>query len=659
MTPDGSQSGAGRPRPSRRTVLRWAAAGAVAAALVGAVVFWVVAGRGRPPPAPPLPTSPPVEDPRVAYAGPFLNVRPEVGYVGDDRCAECHREIAASYHRHPMARSLTPIAPLAPEQFYGTDRHNPFEAAGSRFRVERVGDGVHHRQTRLDESGRPLYENDMEVRYAIGSGVHGYSYLTDWGGRVGGFIFQTPISWFEQKKIWDLSPRFPIQYVTGRPVRPDCLYCHANRTRPVAGGVNHFAEPLFQGYGIGCERCHGPGERHVRDPGKNPTALFDATIVNPARLGPSLRESVCNQCHLEGVARIARRGRDPTDFRPGLPLGEFLAVFVRTTAGGADRRAVNHVEQMEQSGCFRGGPARERIGCISCHDPHVFLAPEERVAHYRQACLNCHEAKHRGCSVPVTTRRRTSPEDSCVQCHMPSYAAADIAHTASTDHRIPRRPTPSGESEPDSPLSLALLHRDGRDEADAEYGRDLGLALVEKVLEKGSSAAAADTAKAVALVDKAAKDFPDDAPTLEAKGRLAILQNRPADALASFEACLARAPEWETALIGAGLTAKALGKPDAGLDYWRRAVEVDPYSALSQGELAGLLATRGRWDEAAGHAEQWVRLDPDNSEARKLSIRCRLKTRDRARAEAELTTLKGLQPGWDADLDHWFDLQQR
>ena len=302
MTTDGSQSGPGRPRPGRRTFRGWAAA-AVAAALVGAAVFWA-AGRGRRPAAPPLAISPPVEDPRVAYAGPFLNVRPEVGYVGDDRCAECHQEIAASYRRHPMARSLTPIARLAQEQSYGADRHNPFETAASRFLVERVGDGVHHRQTRLDEAGRSLYENDQEVRYAIGSGVHGYSYLTDRDG----FVFQTPISWFEQKRIWDLSPRFPMQYITGRPVSADCLYCHSNRTRPVAGSINHFEEPLFRGYGIGCERCHGPGERHVRDPGKSPSAPFDATIVNPARLEPSLRNSVCNQCHLEGVARIARRG---------------------------------------------------------------------------------------------------------------------------------------------------------------------------------------------------------------------------------------------------------------------------------------------------------------------------------------------------------------
>ena len=35
----------------------------------------------------------------------------------------------------------------------------------------------------------------------------------------------------------------------------------------------------FRGHGIGCERCHGPGELHVAARGEE-----DGTIVNPGRL---------------------------------------------------------------------------------------------------------------------------------------------------------------------------------------------------------------------------------------------------------------------------------------------------------------------------------------------------------------------------------------
>ena len=98
----------------------------------------------------------------------------------------------------------------------------------------------------------------------------------------------------------------------------------------MAGTLNRYEPPIFQGHAIGCERCHGPGELHVERGGVS--AGPDLTIVNPGRLAPALRESVCQQCHLQGWFRFPRAGRDSFDFRPGLPLHRFLAVFVRKEA---------------------------------------------------------------------------------------------------------------------------------------------------------------------------------------------------------------------------------------------------------------------------------------------------------------------------------------
>jgi predicted CXXCH cytochrome family protein len=655
MTSNGLKPDTARRRPPRR-LLTWVIAGCtLTAALV--VVVWAVVWRGGAAPLPPkFPSLPEPEDPRLSYAGPFLNVRPDVHYVGDDRCADCHAKIAESYHKHPMGRSLTPIAQLAPTQSYGPAQHNPFEALGSSFLVERHGDAVFQRQTKFDPAGLPIYENVLDVHYAIGSGVHGYSYLTDQGG----YVFQTPISWFEAKQIWDLSPQFSVDYLTGRPILPDCLFCHANRTRPVTGTTNHYEEPLFQGYSIGCERCHGPGELHVQNPGQNSADSFDRTIVNPARLEPALRDAVCEQCHLEGVARIVRLGRDAYDFRPGQPLEDFLAVFIKNTAGGVDRRAVNHVEQMEQSGCFRGGTARERIGCISCHDPHTFVGPEERDAVYRAACLKCHEGKRPGCSVPVAERRKTSPDDSCIQCHMPSYATSDVVHTASTDHRIPRRPGPADapdapeKPKPGDPFPAVLFHFDRVNADTPDYRRDLGMALAHVSEQDG-----VPRAETAALLDEAVRNFPNDASAWEQRGELALLMKRPEEGLRAFEACLALAPEREMALEGAAQTAQALGKSDLAVSYWRRVVAVNPWNGFTHGGYANLLAFRQEWAEAQVQARDWVRMAPENRDARKLWIRCLLKTGDKAAAEKELKTLKALQPGFDRELDFWFTKQQR
>jgi hypothetical protein len=93
---------------------------------------------------------------------------------------------------------------------------------------------------------------------------------------------------------WDLAPgynTYAYPFLT-RPILPGCLNCHASFLKPIAGTQNRFATPPFDEPGIACERCHGPGERHIAQP----TA---ANIVNPARLDPDCRDSIC--AHRAGV----------------------------------------------------------------------------------------------------------------------------------------------------------------------------------------------------------------------------------------------------------------------------------------------------------------------------------------------------------------------
>ena len=173
------------------------------------------------------------------------------------------RKIAETYGRHPMGRSLSPIA-LAVTTGGDEKAGRPlFEAQGLEYSIERRDGRVWHQETRRDSSGQIIARNEAEVQFVLGSGSQGIGYLIERDG----FLFQSPISWYVRKQQWDLAPGYEqMNAHFDRPVASTCLYCHANRVEPVAGTINRYRPPIFQGHAIGCERCHGPGELHVRRP---------------------------------------------------------------------------------------------------------------------------------------------------------------------------------------------------------------------------------------------------------------------------------------------------------------------------------------------------------------------------------------------------------
>jgi predicted CXXCH cytochrome family protein len=642
-------------------------AGGLLLLLVGAGLWaarhWQRPGPVAEPGAPPagLP-----EDPRLTYAGPFLNVRPDVAFVGDDKCAECHQKETRSFRAHPMGHSLVPIARIAAQQPYDAAHHNPFEALGTQFVVQRRGDQVVHRQVGRDEKGAPVYQSDTAIDYALGSGARGYSYLSDRDG----YVFLSPVSWFTQQHVWDTAPGFSPQTRTGRPVSGACLFCHANHVRPRKGYTNRFEEPLFDGHAIGCERCHGPGGRHVTDPGhKDPESGADLTIVNPPHLPPPLREAVCEQCHITGEARILHRGRDLFDFRPGLPLEDFLAVYVAAAEPGKSRKAVGQVEQMRLSQCFlkskeRPANKERKLGCTSCHDPHRHVGPEEAAAYYRDRCLECHrEGREPGCSVPEPVRRRQEKDDSCIACHMPRYPAADVAHTATTDHRLLKRPDRGPASGPShNEPGIVSFYPPRPDSPNRGAGRDLGLALADLMvrrLAEGKEAPPGTGPLAAGLLQEALGNDPEDLGAQEILGEVLSLVNRPVEALATYEAVLARAPYREASLMGAAMLAESLRQDERSLACWRRAVAENPWQPSYRSSLAQLLARRRAWAEALPQAEAWVRLDPPSIDARVLWISCLAKTGDLAAARREFAKVERLRPPNLAALQARFAVELR
>ena len=351
---------------------------------------------------------------------PWKKTQPDVKYVGDAACARCHAEIADTYHRHPMGRSLSEIAPDGDR----TDHVATFEAGSSRYSVDHKGGRVVHGETRLDSDGHVLAKVEAEVKYAVGSGERGISYLIERDGRLG----QSPITWYSHTNRWDLSPGYELGNLHfDRPIEPGCLFCHSNRVEPVGHTLNQYERPIFRGEAVGCERCHGPGELHLRH--QQVVDGRDPTIVNPRHLEPALRSAVCEQCHLQGDHRIDRLGRDMFDYRPGLSLIDFVAIYGR--ADLQETRFVGQVEQMKESRCYRA--SRGRFGCTSCHDPHQSPRPGGKA----RALSSTVPGVPRTQGVHVAGSRAVGREPAG-QLYSMSYAAIQTnGYYSHSDHRSP------------------------------------------------------------------------------------------------------------------------------------------------------------------------------------------------------------------------------
>jgi hypothetical protein len=156
-------------------------------------------------------------------------------------------------------------------------------------------------------------------------------------------------------------------------------------------------------------------------------------MINPAKLAPEKRDSVCAQCHLSGEVRVTRAGASWDSYRPGDRLADSTAVFVRADVSPG-MRVTSHFEKLAQSACKR--TAGDRLWCGSCHDPHSVPSAANRAAWFRAKCRSCHAAD----ACRETAANRAKRQDDCAACHMPKSTVTDAEHVVYTDHSIPRRP---------------------------------------------------------------------------------------------------------------------------------------------------------------------------------------------------------------------------
>ncbi|MGI8785407.1 MAG: tetratricopeptide repeat protein [Acidobacteriota bacterium] len=532
-------------------------------------------------------------------------------YVGDEACKGCHATQYESFRKTSMGRSMTrpdsrdPLGDFArPFEFYSQilDRHYAvFKRQGKYF----------HRESQKDSSGKTLYSDTREVKYSVGSGRVGRSYLIADGNR----LYMSPISFYTSAKQWDLSPGYENKSFHGfnRPVWEQCVVCHAGLAKPVRGGLNLYLDPPFQTLAIGCERCHGPGQQHAELNRSGEVEAAARAIVNPRKLPKQLRDNVCDQCHLRGDARVLRPGRSEGDFRPGQPLDETIAIFSVPLQIKGERGEVfpgiSHVAQIRSSSCWKATAGE--LACTTCHDPHQEPRATARVDHYKSRCLTCHKLQE--CAARPETRHATSPPDNCVGCHMPKSQVVGIAHAVATDHRIRRSPQAAPGPAALSVRGTDLVYETAVGQSAPDL-RTRALAYAQLSLSPSYRQSAYE------LLEQAAREYPDDRDVQESFGLTQLRVSSDPASIGRAAQALQRAVALGTPTLQVYLRLAEIrlsaGQVNPGIRLLEQALELEPRMSSAALRLSEVYLALGQPEKARTVLVQALKLDPGNSSLR-------------------------------------------
>lgn len=492
-------------------------------------------------------------------------------YVGSTACAPCHRAISEHWKKTAMGRSMSPAAEhlgkVASVVVVGAEKLR------REFRVE-VENGL----MKQEEAGEG-FRNEHIVRWAIGSGVNGHSFVVERGDH----LFQAPLSFYSRVGQWGLSPGYEFaDYGFNRPIATGCIHCHSGHPRTVANTSGKYESPAFTELAIGCESCHGPGRKHVTARGAK------GSIVNPKKLERERADEICMRCHQGGDARVLVPGKTEGDFRPGQALVETVAIFRLPRQKDTD--LLEHHESMRLSECYQRSGT---MTCQSCHNPH------EVKTDHRAKCLSCHTGS--------LGEGHPARDSDCLSCHMPKREVGVIAHSALTNHRIPRRPDAKVALETGEELVAVNQPR-------KPWGALIEMQAYGIVAEKGPQW----MRKFEERLLEAAKEKPEEAVVLATLGRRSLREKNYPQAIGQLQQALQRGWKVATTYEDLGEALGRAGQGERAIATLREGIAVAPFHPVLYKSLALRLIQAQRFAEAKETLTKYVELFPEDDFVRRL-----------------------------------------
>ena len=517
-----------------------------------------------------------------AVCGPIQFPTDSEGFIGSKACATCHGEIAKNYATTAMAQASGRVSELR------LPSGKVFAAkAGVTYSISWKTDTPQLRFRKLMPDGSVI-EGAKNLSYYVGSGAHARAFIFEEQGQP----FQAPIGYYGEARGWDLAPGYEKKSSVslGRKVETACLTCHAS-------GLKLRPSELFQEGAVSCERCHGPGGRHVIAV-QSGRATSSPDIINPLHLEPESRDSICAQCHLIGETRVVKAGRSEHTFRAGDRLGEHVVPFVWSSPEQTEFKVIGHFEGLWQSKCKRLSGAR--LSCLTCHDPHTKVPVNEKSAYYRQRCLGCHQQS--SCKATVTAKNRKG--DSCIGCHMGIRPSTDGQHTAFTDHAIHRSAERRDLTTPSTEL-IAFWPA-------TATARDYALAYAQEAWLRGDAATARRAHEKLQAVWSLA---PNDGAVAAELGYTNDVGGDAGKAQALYEQALKADSENLLALTNLATHLAQAGRVNEAVGLWKKALAINPGSQVPGLNLAMVEEAEGQRGAALETVRQVLSLNPDSERA--------------------------------------------
>ena len=255
--------------------------------------------------------------------------------------------------------------------------------------------------------------------------VYGSKWKQRYFTKRGDDYYPFPAQWDVTHQIWRAYQAAPgTDWWTAfypndnmqRPTGPLCDGCHS---------VNYdIRTKTPTEWNVGCEKCHGPGAAHARQPSR-------ANIVNPARLNSLRASEVCIQCHSQGQPLNNPIEGKYYDWPVGFEAGKDLAAYWKLEEHKLGETSFTHFadgtahkNRMQGNDFVQSVMYTRGISCFSCHDVHGTENNADLIKPANVLCLECHGPNSpNGPRAPTieahTHHASSSAGNECVACHMP------------------------------------------------------------------------------------------------------------------------------------------------------------------------------------------------------------------------------------------------